>query len=187
MQDLGLISEPADLDRVAAADAEGVLCVPALAGLAAPWWRADATATLTGMTLATRPPQLVLAVLQGIAAQVAELAGLVEDDLGAPLTRLRTDGGLTRSQTLMQTTADMLQVPVDVYPSPHATALGAAALARLAIEPGLTLADAVGDWTPSETYEPHWSPDRTTEYRARWRAAVDVGLEQPAGHGKEIS
>ena len=69
LTELGLIGGPADLDRVAAPDAEGVLCVPALAGLAAPWWRAEATASITGLTLASRPGHLVLAVLQGIAAR----------------------------------------------------------------------------------------------------------------------
>ena len=36
----------------------------------------------------------------------------------------------------MQAQADLLQVPVEVYPSAHATPLGAAACARLALEPG---------------------------------------------------
>ena len=51
--DLGLITSSRELDDVAAPDSGGVLFVPALAGLAAPWWRADALASLTGLTLAT--------------------------------------------------------------------------------------------------------------------------------------
>ncbi|MFI6700827.1 FGGY family carbohydrate kinase [Streptomyces sp. NPDC050509] len=181
LQDLGFVSTAADLDRVAASDAGGVLCVPALAGLAAPWWRPDATASLTGMTLSTRREHLVTAVLQGIAAQVAEVAGLVAADLGAPLTRLRADGGLTRCGTLMQAQADLARMPVDVYSSPHATALGAAAMARLAVEPGLTLEQAVPEWTPGTTYEPRWSEDRAQEFRARWLAAVDATVPPAAG------
>jgi glycerol kinase len=176
IQDLGLIRTAADLDQTAALDGDGTLCVPALAGLAAPWWRSDATATFTGMTLSTRPGHLVLAVLQGIAAQVAELADLVQSDLGTPLTRLRADGGLTQSRTLMQATADLLQVPVEVYPSPNATALGAAAFARLAVEPTLDLPEAIVGWTPADSYEPKWSADRAAEHRARWRAAVSAAL-----------
>jgi glycerol kinase len=153
-----------------------VLCVPALAGLAAPWWRSDATAALTGMTLATRPEHLITAVLQGIAAQVAELADLVGTEFGTRPHRLRVDGGLTNCATLMQATADLLQVPVDVYPSPHATALGAAALARLALEPRLSTGDAVGDWAPARSYEPRWSTERAAEFRDRWRAAVALAL-----------
>ena len=40
--------------------------------------------------------------------------------------------GWSACRTLMQATADLLGVPVDVYPSPHATALGVAAAGRLA-------------------------------------------------------
>jgi glycerol kinase len=176
LQGLGLIGSAADLDRTAAEEGDSTLCVPALAGLAAPWWRSDATASFTGMTLSTGPGHLVLALLQGIAAQVAELTDLVRSDMKAPLTRLRADGGLTRSRVLMQATADLLQVPVEVYPSPHATALGAAAFGRLAIEPDLDLADAVLEWAPAECYEPAWSADRAGEYRDRWRAAVSVTM-----------
>ena len=131
------------------------------------------------MTLSTRPGHLVLALVQGIAAQVAELADLVKADLCAPMTRLQADGGLTRSRVLMQATADLLQVPVEVYPSPNATALGAAALGRLAVEPALDLPEAILEWTPTDRYEPAWPTDRAAGYRARWRAAVSAAL--PAG------
>jgi glycerol kinase len=176
LQDLGLIKSAADLDAVAAEDAQGVLCVPALAGLAAPWWRADATASFSGLTLSTRAGQLILAVLQGVAAQVAELTALVEADLGVGLARLRVDGGLTRCQTLMQATADLLQRPIDVYPSADATALGAAAFARLALDPQLGIERAVPAWNPSMSYEPRWSADRAAEFLERWRAAVALSL-----------
>ena len=171
--DLGLIEQPSDVDRRVAADAGGVLCVPALAGLAAPWWRPEATASISGLTLSTRSDQLILAVVQGIAAQVAELVSAVDADFGVPLRRLRVDGGLTRCRTLMQATADLLQVPVEVYPDDHATAAGAAMLGRLALEPELTLAEAGPRWTPSSVFEPRWSADRAAEFRGRWRAAAD--------------
>ncbi len=172
LQDLGFIASAADLDEAAADDAGDVLSVPAFAGLAAPWWRPEARATITGMSLSTGPGHIVLAVLQGIAAQVAELGELVGRDSGRPLQRLRVDGGLTRSRVLMQAVADLLQVAVDVYPSQHATPLGAAALARVASRPGLPLAEAVVPWRPSTTYEPRWSPERAAEFRARWAEAA---------------
>ncbi len=166
---LGAISGAEEMDSVAAPDNNGVLCVPALAGLAAPWWKSQATATISGMTLSTGRGHLVLAVLQGIAAQIAELVTAINTD-AAPLTRLRADGGLTRSQVLMQSCADILQVPVDIYPSPHATGLGAAALARLSLQPHLPLNAVIDDWAPSATYEPRWTDDRADEFRSQWRA-----------------
>ena len=173
LEKLTFIDTAADMDHVAAEDSHGVLCVPALAGLAAPWWRPDATATFTGMTLSTGSEHLVRAVLEGIAAQVAELARAMSADLGQPLQRLRVDGGLTQSRVLMQAVADLMRIPVDVYPSQHATPLGAAALARCAMNPGLALEDAIIQWSPSQTYEPQWSDARAEEFSARWRSVAD--------------
>lgn len=175
LRDVGLIADVAELDAVAAQDAGGVLSVPAFAGLAAPWWRSSARATLLGMSLSTGRGQLVRAVLEGIAAQVAELCRLVAADLGRPVARLRVDGGLTRSRVLMQAVADLTQLPVEVYPSAHATAFGAVALGRMAIDPDLSLADAVVAWTPGTGYRPAWSADQAAEFSGRWLAAVEAG------------
>ena len=172
LRQLGLVGDATELDTVAAAESGGVLCVPSLAGLAAPWWRPEATATVTGLSLSSGREHLVLAMLEGIAAQVTDLCGLIAHDLGRPLTRLRVDGGLTRSTRLMQAQADLLQLPVDVFPSANATALGAAALARLAMDPSLTLADAAGEWTPEATFEPRWSVDQARDHLERWRAVA---------------
>jgi glycerol kinase len=177
--DLGLVPAADQLDAVAASagdSSDGVLCVPALAGLAAPWWDAHAAASFTGMTLSSGRGHLVRALLEGIAAQVACLADLVAQDLGQPLNRLRVDGGLTRSTVLVQAQADLARIPVEVYPSAHATPLGAAACARLALDPTLRPSEVVGTWTPQRTYEPVWSDDRAADHLARWRRAAAAVL-----------
>ena len=176
--DLGLITSSRELDDAAAPDSGGVLFVPALAGLAAPWWRADALASLTGLSLATGRGSILRSVIEGIAAQVAELVQVFDADMGSSITALRVDGGLTHSGVLMQAQADLLQVPVEVYPSAHATPLGAGALARLAIQPGLALADVVLPWTPSSVYEPVWSADRAADFMDRWRRAALATVPQ---------
>ncbi|GGU39426.1 FGGY family carbohydrate kinase [Streptomyces lavendofoliae] len=176
LTDLGVIGGAADLDRVGATvpDAGGVTFVPALAGLAAPWWRGDARGSVTGLGLDTTAGHLVRALCEGIAAQVVELAAAAGADLGAPLTSLRVDGGLTRSALLMQTQADLLRLPVEVAESPDATALGAGALARLGLDPRLPLREAVPRWRPSAVYEPRLGADRAAERMAAFRAAVDA-------------
>lgn len=171
--ELGFIEGAASIDAVAAKDSGGVLAVPALAGLAAPWWRPDARASFHGMTLATRPGQLVRATLEGIAAQVALICEVLATDLQAPLTYLRVDGGLTRSSVLMQAVADLAQLPVEVYPSPNATALGAVALARMAVDPGLELADSIVPWAADRSFEPRWPADRAADFLERWSQAAE--------------
>ncbi|MFI6934957.1 FGGY family carbohydrate kinase [Streptomyces sp. NPDC050287] len=174
LTDLGVIAGAADLDTVGGAvpDSGGVTFVPALAGLAAPWWRGDLRGSLSGLGLDTGPGHLVRALCEGLAAQVVALAEAAATDLGDPLDVLRVDGGLTRSALLMQTQADLLQRPVEVSALPDATALGVGALARLGTEPGMTVAEALPDWKPAAVYEPRISADAAAERLAGFRAAV---------------
>ncbi|MFF0739777.1 FGGY family carbohydrate kinase [Streptomyces sp. NPDC004111] len=173
LTDLGVVAGAHDLDRVAAQvpDAGGVVFVPALAGLAAPWWRSEARGTLSGLGLDTTAGHLVRALCEGLAAQVAELVEAAGTELGSPLTELRVDGGLTASAALMQTQADLLQMPVVVAELPDATALGVGAAARLGL--GASLAEALPpEGKPSAVYEPRVSPDEARDRRAAFRAAV---------------
>jgi glycerol kinase len=176
LQQLELIREAADIDRIdgggASAGADDAVFVPSLAGLGAPFWAPEARGGWVGLSLATRREDLVRAVAHGIAAQVATLGRAIEDDLGRPLERLRVDGGLSRSAVLMQAQADLLQVPVERYPSADATALGVAAFARLGADGADTPEAAVGDWTPVATFEPRMGADEALERLARWRAAA---------------
>jgi glycerol kinase len=77
----------------------------------------------------------------------------------------------------MQTQADLLQVPVEVYPSPHATALGVAALARLGIGAAADPATAVGTWQPAAAYEPRIGADEAAARLQRWRRAAEATME----------
>ena len=174
LQELGVVAEPADLDRLggSVASARSTIFVPGLAGLAAPFWKPRARGAFVGLDLATDRAEIVRAVIDGIAASVACLARAAAGDLGQPLQRLRVDGGLTRSATLLQAQADLAQLPVDVYPSPHATALGVAAFARLGMGASTAPADAVGAWKPVTTVDPQISSDEAADRLARWELAA---------------
>lgn len=175
---IGVVRDAAELAALALTvpDSGGVRFVPALAGLGAPDWRPDARGAFLGLALATSRAQLARAVLEGIAAAVAELAGAVARDLGRPLARLRVDGGLARSRALLQAQADLLQLPVEVFPSPHATAAGVGALARLGAGGAATVAAALPPWRPARVVEPAIGPEEAAARRAEWRAAVDASL-----------
>jgi glycerol kinase len=175
---MGIIGEPADLDRLGStvANASGVTFVPALAGLAAPYWKPQAKAAFTGLSLSTERAHLVRAAIDGIAAQVALLAQAAGRDLGRPLTMLRVDGGLTRSRVLLQTQADLLQAPIEVYPSPHATALGVAAFAAI----GAGLGDSTDldrNWSPEMVVEPRIGLDEAATRLSHWQAVADATMD----------
>ncbi len=177
LRSMGIIDEPSDLDRLggAVSGADGVTFVPAFAGLAAPWWKPHAKAAVTGLTLGTERGHVVRAAIDGIAAQVALLARAAGADLGAPLTRLRVDGGLSRSTTLLQVQADLLQAPVEVYPSPHATAEGVAAFAAIGAGFGTVPVAPTGR---GRVVEPRIGADEAEDRLAAWRQVAEATMDR---------
>ena len=190
LAEIGLVRDAAEIDALIASqpggaatarhaprtDAGGALFVAGLAGLGAPFWSASARGALLGLSLGTSRAELAGAVIEGIAAQVAWRARAMADDLGKPLTRLRADGGLSQSRAMMQVQADLLQAPVDVYPSPDATALGIAAFTRLALGAASSARQAIGELRPAATYAPRLSADQAEARLARWRRAVEATM-----------
>jgi glycerol kinase len=131
---VGLVSAPEDVDALAAsAGGEDVVCVPALAGLAAPYWDRAARAAWLGLGLGAERADLVRSALEGIACRVAQVVRAMEKDAGVALDTLRVDGGLTASASLMQMQADLLGVPVEIAGDAEATLRGVCFLAARAI------------------------------------------------------
>jgi glycerol kinase len=179
---LGVLASPAGLDAAGQAvpDSGGVIFVPALAGLGAPFWQPGARGLLTGLHLGTERGHLVRAVAEGIAASVALLVSAAVSDMGGELTALRVDGGLTRSRLLMQAQADLLQRPVLICRSADATALGVAALARLGLGEAASVAEAVGppkmDTEVEAVVEPAITADEAAERTVAFRSALQLAL-----------
>ena len=175
---IGVLGGPASLDAVGETvpDAGGVLFVPALAGLGAPHWAPGARGVLSGLHLGTSRGHLARAVAEGIAASVALLVSAAVADAGRPLTFLRADGGLTRSRLLVQAQADLLQVPVLVYRSADATALGVAALARLGAGDVHSAAEAVGPAEAESRVDPAITADEAAERLLAFRSALPLAL-----------
>ena len=168
--DLGLI-ESADQSHDVAAQCEttdGVVYVPALLGLGTPRWDYGARGTLLGITRGTGRPQVVRAVLEGVAQRGADLVEAAEADTGLTLDRLRIDGGMSANPTFVQAVADATGRPIEVSPEREATTLGAGFLAGLAVGTWGGWDDIAAAWRPDAVVEPRRQLDRD-----RWRTAVD--------------
>jgi glycerol kinase len=149
-------------------DADSVITAPGFAGYGAPLWKPNAKAAIAGLGLHHTKSHIARSVVNGIAAQVADLLTAITQD-GVSVSTLKVDGGLTQSNTLMQMVADLAQIDVELYPHPDATAIGVANLATLAINPTLTLADLKPASKGAKNFSPKWSADQANNYLKQWR------------------
>ncbi len=135
-EDLQLIENAAESERLARSvpGSEGVYFVPAFVGLGTPYWNAEATALITGLTRGSQKAHVVRAALEGIVLQVNDVLQLMQEETGTRLHRLKVDGGASRNRFLMQLQADVLQTDVLVNQTEEISALGAAFMAGLSCQ-----------------------------------------------------
>jgi len=172
--DLGLIASSDESDEIAARcdDTGGVVYVPALLGLGTPAWDYGARGALFGLTRGTGRPEVVRAVLEGVAHRGADLVESAVADSGVEIPALRVDGGMTDNETFVQALADASQRPVEISPMREATSRGAALMAALAIGHHASVDDLARTWNPRVRVEPRRVLDRE-----RWREAVTRSRE----------
>lgn len=127
---LGIVDVAAQTEELARSieGTGGVMIVPALSGLGAPHWRADARGVITGLSFATGKAELARAALEAMAHQTHDLAEAFAAD-GAPWRSLKIDGGMSANDWMAQDLADILNLPVERPAFVETTALGAAMLA----------------------------------------------------------
>lgn len=171
--DLGLISSADDSGAVAAqcTDSGDVWFVPALLGLGTPVWDFGARGTLVGVTRGTGRPEMVRAVLEGVAHRGADLVEASEADSGYPISSLRIDGGMSENEVFVAALADAIGRSVEISPVLEATTLGAGLLAGLAIGTWETTDELAGTFTPRRTVHPSAGEAARRAARERWLQA----------------
>jgi glycerol kinase len=172
---LGLIRDAAETDALARAveDTGGVYLVPAFVGLGAPYWDERARGTLVGLTRGTSREHLVRATLESIAYQSRDVIECVREDSGLALESLRVDGGASQNDFLMQFQADVLGAPVERPALLEATALGAAALAGLAVGFWNDASEITSGSEGVTVFEPSIDADQREALYAGWKRAVE--------------
>lgn len=153
-------------------DSGGVVFVPALAGLGAPHWRADARGLIWGITRGTSQGHIARATLEGVAFMVHDVLQAMSDDLHRPLGTLKVDGGACANNLMMQFQADLLQSPIVRPDMIETTALGAAFLAGLGSGVWASTQDLLGVWKQNASFQPQMSPEQRQQHLARWHQAV---------------
>lgn len=132
---LGLIQDVAESETLAKSvtDSGGVVAVPALGGLGAPYWDPNARGTVLGMTLATQKAHVVRAFLEGIAFECRDILLAMQKDAKLQIRTVISDGGASKNDFFLEGMASTLGVEVQRPVMLEATALGSAFLAGLSV------------------------------------------------------
>ena len=164
-------SESEDL-ALQAKENSRIVVVPALTGLGAPYWDADARGAIFGITRDTGIPEITKAVLESVVYQTKDLLEAMKND-NASFNSLKIDGGMVANNWFSQELSNVLQVRVSRPSVIETTSLGAAYLAGLHAGVFDSLSSLKENWSIDKEFEPQNSRNRYLE----WKEAVNKVLK----------
>lgn len=153
-------------------DTNGCYVVPAFTGLGAPYWDQYARGTIVGITRGVNKYHIIRATLESIAYQVNDVLSAMEADSKIEITSLKVDGGASANDFLMQTQADIVNLPVTRPQCVETTAMGAAYLAGLAVGYWASKDDVIKNWVSDRTFKPMIQETDRKERIRGWNKAV---------------
>ena len=153
-------------------DAAGLILVPAMAGLGAPYWDARARGLIGNLERPHRAAHLARAALDAIAYQIADVLFEMERVSGSCIPKLRVDGGATRNAGLLQFQADLIGKPVLNAAREELSALGAGWLGGLSLGWWAKAAEFEDLVQPGLRFEPRLQKAARQQLHAGWRTAV---------------
>ena len=172
---LEFVEEAKEIESLAKTveDSDGVVFVPALTGLGAPYWDPYARGAIFGLSRGTTQGHIARATLEGIAFQVYDIVKAMEEDSGVKCEELRVDGGASANNLLLQFQSDVFGFDVLRPKILESTALGAAYLSGLAVG----FWDSVESLQSQLSFDAKFSPTRkgseVNQLLDNWHKAVD--------------
>ena len=124
---ISLINDYKEIEPMARSvdDSAGVFFVPAFQGLYAPYWDANASGILIGLTGFSRKAHIIRATLEAIAFQTVDILSLMRRDASG----MMIDGGMACNDLLCQILSDLTGIEIIRPQTIEATALGVAMIA----------------------------------------------------------
>ena len=172
--ELRLLEDARDSEYMAqkVKDTNGCYVVPAFTGLGAPHWDQYARGTIVGLTRGCNKNHIIRATLDSLCYQVNDVLHAMEADSGIAMKALKVDGGACANNYLMQTMADISNLPVERPCCVETTALGAAYLAGLAVGYWSSTDEVVKNWSVDRTFLPQITAEERTKRIKGWNKAV---------------
>lgn len=160
-------------------DSAGVVFVPAMAGLGAPYWDASARGAIFNLGPQHRAAHLARAAVEAIAHQVSDVFELLEQSAGVRFDDICADGGATRNVKLMQFQADILGRNVLRSQAEELSALGAAWMGGVTLGWWPSIAACAAS-APSQRFSPRMDASTRASLRSQWKTALGRTLTSGA-------
>lgn len=109
---------------------QGVYVLPAFTGLGSPHWQPNARGNVLGLTLASKKANVLRACVESFAYSVYDIVKYL-NHINIHPKELSVDGGVSKSDFLLQFQADILKLPLARVKLSESTSLGAIYLAGL--------------------------------------------------------
>lgn len=172
--ELRLLESASDSEYMAnkVPDTNDCYVVPAFTGLGTPHWDAFARGTIVGLTRGTGKYHIIRATLDSIAYQTNDVLQAMQRDIQMPINALRTDGGASTNNYLLQSLSNICACPVMRPKCSETTALGAAYLAGLAVGYWKSLEDIRQNWMLDRHFQPTLPEDQRQLQLRKWNRAV---------------
>jgi gluconokinase len=141
-------------------DSHGLTFLPLLAGERGPGWADSANGTVSGLSMSSKPLEILRAAMEAVAFRFAIIAEMLDTASPGEKEVVASGGGLLHSPTWTRIMADTLGRPVTLSGVKEASSRGAALIALEALGgPEIETADV----PLGETFEP--DPGRHEVYR----------------------
>lgn len=173
--ELKIIAKSSDVEALAGevSDSGGVEFVPALTGLGAPYWDAQARGLICGLTRGSGRAHLARATLESMALQNVDILEAMAKDAKKKILGLRVDGGAAANNLLMQLQADYLGTMISRPEMIESTSAGAAYLAGLGVGFWRDLDEIQKVWKVEKEFSCQIKASQRTARMKRWHKAIE--------------
>ncbi|MHA1820602.1 MAG: glycerol kinase 5 [Promethearchaeota archaeon] len=175
---IGLSDTPKVLNELAAQtdDTEGVIFIPAQAGIRYPYFNPHARGSILGLSLATHRRHVARAVLEGLALRLYDIIEGIQEDTKIKISKIKVDGGVSKSDQLLQILADISDRMIERAPEPDMTATGAAYLAGLGVGFWKDKQELISLQKGYASFKPNMEPEKRKQKIEKWRKAIKAIL-----------
>lgn len=178
IEQLGVAASPKEVDALAqeVETTDGVYFVPAFQGLGAPHWNAEARALIIGLSRYHDKRHICRAALESIALQTNDVVETMKERFGIDMKVLRVDGGVAKSDFVLQLFADLIGCRIERPKNTDRTPMGAVYTAGLKAGLWKDLDEVRSLWKLDRAFEPQISPEQRAAHILGWKEAISRSL-----------